>query len=149
GTYNFTAQWGDGNQSTITAYNQAAVTHTYASAGTYTVTITGTIKGFQFSGSGDGPKLLNISGWGPLNLGNGGNYFSGASNLTITATDNLDLTGTTTLTYAFNNCASLTTVPSMNSWNTSAVTDMSYMFYGTSLFNQNIGSWDTSSVVTT
>ena len=28
GTYNFTVSWGDGSQSTITAWNQAEVTHT-------------------------------------------------------------------------------------------------------------------------
>ena len=29
GSYNFVVEWGDSTTSTITAYNQAAVTHTY------------------------------------------------------------------------------------------------------------------------
>jgi surface protein len=33
----------------------------------------------------------------------------------------------------------------IGSWDTSSVTDISYMFYNT-VFNQDIGSWDTSSV---
>jgi len=146
GTYNFTVSWGDGTQDTITTWNAAATTHTYPTAGTYTVRITGTITGWRFNNTGDRQKILNISSWGPLRLGNAGGYFYGASNLTITATDVLDLTGTTTLSSAFRDCAALTTVPSMNSWNTSAVTNLGAMFRDSALFNQNISSWNTSSV---
>ena len=34
----------------------------------------------------------------------------------------------------------------IGSWDTSKVTDMSYMFVGAAAFNQAIGSWDTSKV---
>ena len=34
----------------------------------------------------------------------------------------------------------------IGNWDTSSVTDMKYMFYGTSAFNQDIGNWDVSSV---
>ena len=34
----------------------------------------------------------------------------------------------------------------IGSWNTSAVTDMQYMFYRAKKFNHPIGSWDTSAV---
>ena len=33
GNYNFTVDWGDGNQDTITSYNQNEVTHTYSNSG--------------------------------------------------------------------------------------------------------------------
>jgi hypothetical protein len=38
-TYNFTVDWGDNSESTITAWNDSDLTHTYSSPGTYTVTI--------------------------------------------------------------------------------------------------------------
>jgi surface protein len=171
GTYNFTVDWGDGSKNTITTWNDANATHTYASAGTYTVTINGTITGFRFGDGGDKLKITNISQFGNLKLGNNASYFSGAANLTITATDILDLTGTTNLFKMFSNCSSLTAIPSANSWdlsqvtsirgmfmnapkfnqdisswNTGNVTDIGWLFYGASSFNQNIGNWNTSKV---
>ena len=84
---------------------------------------------------------------GLLQLGNSGNYFDGAANLEITATDIPNLEGTTNLERAFRDCSSLTTVPSMNDWDTSQVTDMSGMFFNANTFNQDIGGWDISSVL--
>ncbi|NBT57599.1 BspA family leucine-rich repeat surface protein, partial [bacterium] len=118
GTYNFTVDWGDGTSNTITSGTDANRTHTYATAGTYTVTINGTITGFRFENPGDRQKITNISKFGSLRLGNNGSYFDSANNLTITATDALDLTGTTNLSSAFTGCTSLTTAPSMASWDT-------------------------------
>ncbi|NBV51538.1 BspA family leucine-rich repeat surface protein, partial [bacterium] len=145
GTYNFTVFWGDGTQNTITAWDDANATHTYANPGIYTLTIQGTITGFRFNNTGDRGKITNISQFGRLRLGNNGSYFLGASNLTITATDALDLTGTTNLSMAFRGCASLTTAPSMENWDTSNVTSMVWMFRS-SAFNQNISTWNTSNV---
>jgi surface protein len=146
GTYNFVVDWGDSSTSTITAWNDAAKTHTYASAGTKTVTITGTITGWQFNNGGDKLKMLTISSWGPFKFGDTGYYFYGASNLTITATDVPDMSGTTDMRWAFYNCLALTTVPSMNNWDMSSVTNMLAIFANASLFNQNIGSWNTANV---
>jgi surface protein len=145
GTYNFNVEWGDGTQSTITTWNQAQATHTYNSSGTYTVTISGIITGWKFGGEGDRSKILEISSWGPFKFGNTGQYFTGANNLAITATDKPDMAGTTTMSEAFRDCSSLTTVPNMDTWDMSAVTDMSLMFMGATAFNQPIGSWNTSS----
>lgn len=145
GTYNMMVEWGDGTASNIKVYNDAAVTHTYSSAGTYNVRIFGTCTGWQFNNGGDKLKLLNISKWGPFKLGNTALYFHGCANLTITATDILDLTGTTDFTNAFRACASIVTIPSINSWITSAITNMSSAFQDNVALNQAF-SFDTRSV---
>jgi surface protein len=109
GTYNFTVDWGDGSPiDTITVWNDPLTLHTYALAGTYTITITGQIEGFRFNNTGDRAKIFSISSWGPdFRLGNSGNYLSGCSNLDLSfVSDILDLTGTLNMANSFNNCTS-------------------------------------------
>ena len=146
GSYNFTVIWGDGNVEKISAWDDAKVTHTYASAGTYTVIIRGEITGWRFNNGGDKTKIYDIIEWGPLRLGNNNGYFQGCVNLTVSATDILDLTGTTTFRDAFYDCSSLATVPSMNEWDISNITSTYAMFYNCQLFTQDISNWDVSSV---
>ena len=146
GVYNFTVGWGDGTSDTITSWNQAEVTHTYSAPvlSSYTITISGTLKGWRFGNVGDRLKILNISQWGNVNFGNNGGYFQGAANLTSNATDAPDLTGTTSLSSAFWGAGLLN--GGLAKWNTSQVTDMSNMFVDATSFNQDIGAWDTSNV---
>jgi surface protein len=159
GNYRFLVDWGDGSSNIITTYADINTTHTYSVAGTYTVKITGLIAGMAFGNTGDRLKLLSITQWGSFILGTiEGSYFYGCSNLTLdSVTDVLNLSGrlisfsviqdkTTSLTNAFRDCTSLTTINRMDEWDTSEVTLMSSMFQGATLFNQYIGSWNTSSV---
>lgn len=150
GTYACTVSWGDGTTSNITTYNDAAWTHTYSVAGTYTVIISGTFNGIQFNNGGDKLKLLNISQWGTgFTLGNTDSYFFGCANLTITATDVLSMVGTTTLNKVFSGCAAITTIPSLNSWDFTAITTMASMLQNCPLFNQAINFTTSSSLTTT
>lgn len=111
GTYNFTVDWGDGNSDIITAYNQAERVHTYSSAGTYTITITGVISGWLFSfGSTDRPKIKDVSSWGVLNIEDQ-SAFRSCVNLTCSATDTLQTVGMTNTERMFRGCSSLTTAP--------------------------------------
>jgi len=143
GPYNFVVDWGDGTNDTITS---TSAIHTYASAGMYIITITGTIIGWCFNNWGDKLKMLEIVQWGCLQLGNMGSYFYGCSNLQLTASDNLNLTATTNLYRSFMNCVGLGSSGTSNGWDVSGVTDMSWMFCAASTFNQPIGSWNVSSV---
>jgi surface protein len=131
-----TVNWGDGN-------SDALNTHTYATGGTYTVTIPNTVTGFRFNNGGDRRKLIEVVNCGGLVLDNNGMFF-GCSNLNITATDAPTIS-TTSLYRTFRDCPSLTTID-LNSWDVSSVTNMSQFFFRCTNFIQGIGSWDTGSV---
>jgi surface protein len=143
GTYNMVVNWGDGSSDTITAYNQPAATHTYAAVGIYEVTITGVCNGWSYNQWGDGSKLTDVKQWGSdFRLGNTGNNFDGCGNMVITATDVLNMTGTTNLYAMFKDCAKLDRLPNFD---TSLVTKMSYLLSGCTIFNASIAVLDTSS----
>lgn len=150
GIYNFRVDWGDGNSDTITVWNQAQTTHTYSATGTYTIRITGTCKGWSFNNTGDRLKILNVSQWGKLILGNlslVSGYFHGCANLNLSSvTDVLDFTGVTTLMDAFNGCTTLTTINRSNEWNISTINSLARTFASCTNFNGNIISWITSAV---
>ena len=147
GTYNFVVDWGDGTTSTITTWNQAETTHTYATAGTYILRIIGTITGFCFNNTGDKLKLLSIQQWGTLRPANNYGTFFGCTNLKL---DNvrglLDMTGMTELTTFFYACSSLVQVNRINEWNLVGITSLNRMFEAARLFNDNVGGWNTSTV---
>jgi len=146
GNYNFEVNWGDGNTDVITSYDQPEVTHTYSSPGSYDVSIKGNISGFNFQLGGDRLKLLNIDSFGPLNVGDGTiseDSFNGCENLTITASDPLDLEGATSISGLFSNCPSITSFPSLQNWDVSNVNDFSNLFRDSTLFNEDISMWNT------
>ncbi len=146
GTYDFVVNWGDGSTDIITSYDQSETTHTYSSEGEYTLIIDGTLYGWQFNNSGDRLKIIEISQWGNIRLGNNGGYFYGCENLMLTATDSPDLTGTTTLYRAFDSCYNLGSTGYMDAWDVSGIINMSYLFTEAYSFNQPLDNWDVSSV---
>ena len=145
GTYSGTIDWGDGN----TDVNDGTVTtHTYATAGTYTVIITGDCIGWDFGQSFSGGNITSVVNWGQLQLGpdNFGYNFAYCPNLDLSSVQGtLNLTGVTNLDGLFYDCTSLTTINNINSWDTSAITSMNAMFQGCTAFNQSL-SFNTSAV---
>ena len=132
GIYDFDIDWGDGNKEyDITSYD---VTHTYDTAGTYTITIDGIIEGFNFrcqSTSAD--MITDILQWGNVKLGTVGHYLSQCPKLNITATDTPDLSEVSNLYRMFSYSTSFN--QDISSWDVSNVTNMSLMFAGASSFN--------------
>jgi surface protein len=139
---NIVVDWGDASTSTITSHTDPAVTHTYASPGTYSISITGTLPGFQFNFSGDRQKILNISNWGVLDITTI-SAFTGCTNLTCTATDAPTIS-TNDLSSTFNNCPNFN--GAIGNWDVSGVNNMVSMFASAAAFNQDISTWDTSAV---
>ena len=96
----------------------------------------------------DGPekaRLTDITQWGKVVWSSMENAFRGCSNLNISAQDIPNLTNVLTTSYMFSSCA-LKNPFNIDNWDVSNVTDMSYMFFGSSTFNQNIGSWNVENV---
>jgi hypothetical protein len=86
GTYNFVVDFGDGNIETITAYNQAEATHTYAVTGVYNVSILGKCTSWQFAISASNVGVSSVTQFGNLLIDTCTGAFSGCNTLvTITA----------------------------------------------------------------
>ena len=143
GTYNYDVDWGDGN---FSANVTSSVQHTYASAGTYTIKISGIYPRIAFNNSGDKDKVLEIQNWGNIAWSSFYQAFRGCSNLELTATDVPDLSLVTSLNAMFRDCIKMVGNTSMNNWDVSTITDMREIFRGASLFNQNIGNWNVGNV---
>ena len=143
GAYAGTIDWGDG---TTSANSYGTHEHTYLVPGDYTITVNGTINGFSFNGGASASQISDISKWGGIIFGNNGGYFNGCINLSISATDSPDFTGTTTFYKMFSDCIRITSIPGISGWDTSLITDMSRMFYGASSFNDDLSAWNVQSV---
>lgn len=146
GTYSGTINWGDGSTSGNTYANNA---HTYVTGGTYTITITGVINGFNTGyNTTDGVSINRVL----TSVNQFGNNFSFGTNdpgkfercklLTSVASD-IPLSGVN-FKQMFNLCTVFN--QDISSWNVSIGGDnMRDMFRQTS-FNQNINSWNVSGV---
>ena len=132
-------EWGDGNTDTISSYNQAEITHTYSSAGTYTIKISDYMRGWKFNNSGDERKMIEISNWG-IYVNTEQSAFFDCLNMDVTATDKPTLEAVGSM---FRNCHNLVTMQP-NDWDVSGLTSFGSMFRGCLKFNSYIGDWDMS-----
>lgn len=143
--YEYTVDWGDGSTD-ATAYTGDA-THTYSTAGTYTVSISGQFDQIFFNDAGDKGKIMSIEQWGSQKWKHLANAFRGCANLTYNATDLPDLSVAGSLSRAFMNATSFT--GNLINWNVSNITDLSSMFEGATSFTSNLTTWNISNVTTT
>lgn len=159
GTYRFTVNWGDGSSDLITTWNQAQVTHTYAAIGTYTITITGFIKGWEFNNLGDRLKIMTLVQWGCLRLGNdmpfgslgsdaiNRGFFYGCENITYTTTtDILNLKGVTNVCGLFRRNYQTTKINNIEKLDVSKVTSAALMFANCVRWNGDVSYFNTSNI---
>jgi surface protein len=154
GTYKFTVNWGDGSSNVITIWNQAEVTHTYAAIGTYTITITGFIKGWEFNNLGDRLKIMTLVQWGCLRIGNGmppldfnRGFFYGCENITYTTTtDILNLKGVTNVGGLFRRNYQTTKINNIEKLDVSKITNANNMFSNCVRWDGDVSYFNTSNI---
>jgi surface protein len=146
--YNFTVKWGDGASENKSASPGStishSISHTYASAGTYVVTITGAFPRIYFNNSGDRQKILAVENWGNIAWSSMEKAFYGCNNLTVPATDAPNLSSVTNMSWMFAFATEFN--DPIGHWTTTNVTNMSSMFAFASNFDQPIGDWNTTNV---
>ena len=148
GTFNATVDYGDGTGSqTVTAYNDSNLTHSFATAGQYTITIDGTFPSVRFNDNVASREALDEV----VDLGDVGwvTFFRGfreCTNLTTFNGGTANTSSVTNMYQVFTGCSSLTTLD-LSNFDTSSANNMSYMFRGcSSLTNLDIKHFDISSV---
>ena len=141
--YNYQIDWGDGfSDENVTG----DIIHTYASAGTYTVLITGDFPRIFFDEVGyDNRKLLSIVQWGDIIWQSMSYAFYGCSNLVGNSSDAPDLSQLSDMSNMFDGASRFN--QDISAWDVSKVNNMSEMFHNARSFNQDISSWDVSSVI--
>jgi len=144
-TYNYSVDWGDG--SAVETGLVGDTSHTYINAGTYEVTISGTLPAFTTAAGGrdNVEKIININQWGDIAWLSMESAFSGSENMTSDAIDLPDLRQVSSMSDMFNGAVNFNA--DIRDWNVSSVTDMSDLFYRATSFNQDISVWDVSSVI--
>ena len=146
GTVNCTVDWGDGDP-IETFTTEGTQWHTFATAGTYTVSINGSLTQFGYYDDEDdkgwdgAEYLTEVVDFGSVGLTSLSGAFADADNLSAVP-DTLP-PAVTDLSYCFylNNKASVT---NLNLWDVGHVTNMSAAFLEAPVFNQDISTWDVS-----
>ncbi len=166
---NFTVDWGDDSSSEITSHDDSDITHIYAEAGDYTVTISGTLEAWNFDSEATAHRLklifvkdLGDVGWrslkGAFRQCEALEYLSGGNVSGVTDMSSMfydaeaanpdvsdwDVSNVTNMNSMFSEASVAN--PDVSGWDTSKVTNMSYMFYEADVANPDVSGWDTSKV---
>ena len=146
GTYACTINWGDSSSNTLTVWNSADRVHNYVGAGVYDISISGVFVGWDVNRYFDRLKITEIKQWGALRLINADGHFRACANMSISATDIINLSQMNSFNRSFEGCVSITTIPNINSWDVSGIISLVGIFNECSGFNQSLSNWDVSNV---
>ncbi|MBC6411091.1 MAG: DUF285 domain-containing protein [Ekhidna sp.] len=128
--------------------------HTYATANTYTVAISGTFPHIQFGSvnilaggvvtvSTAAGQIRTVEQWGDIEWASMNNAFTGCNNLTTADDAGVpDLSNVTDMSFMFANSSFSGDI---STWDVSSVTNMTGMF-SNSTFNGDLSKWDVSKV---
>lgn len=149
GVFNASIDWGDGNVSAVSAYNDANLAHSYATAGTYLVRISGQFPNIKFDWWGEPlSRIYQLGATGLLSL-NGA--FAGSPILTdanvLGSVGVNDLSLVTDCQSAFGDCSAMVNPPDMSGL-TAAITSLNYAFASCSSLAApiDVSNWDTSAL---
>ena len=115
--------------------------HTFVTSGEHTVSFMGTIPHLTFIRQ---TKLKAVQQWGTQKWTSMANMFQYCTNLDSFPTQAPDLSLCTNMSFMFYNATAFN--QPIGSWDVSSVTNMFAMFWEAIAFNQPIGSWNVSSV---
>ena len=140
--YNYTVEWGDG---TMESSVSSDATHSYASPGTYPVTISGTFPAItNQANSNNASKLRTIENWGDISWQSMSFAFANCNNLISTAADIPDLSSVESMNSMFMGASSYN--GEIGAWDVSNVSNINSMFFDASSFDGDISDWDVSNV---
>jgi hypothetical protein len=109
--YDYTIDWGDGTIESINV--TTAQTHTYPTAGEYTITISGIFPRIYFNNGGDKLKLIETVNFGDVGWTSMERAFFGCNNMTISLTcTGVMPSGSYVLSWQ--GCSSLTSFPALD-----------------------------------
>ena len=141
--YNYSIDWGDGS-ATETGIT-GNVSHTYTDFGSYSVEITGDFPRIYFNNSSQKDKITGVDQWGTEQWSSMENSFFGCSKLKFYTSDAPDLSSVTNMSNMFRGCAIIN--QDLNSWDVSNVTNMYRLFERAVKYNQSLNEWDVSNVL--
>ncbi len=141
--YDFKVDWGDGTHGQVTAWDDAEATHTYAQAGTYTLTLSGLVEAWSFWKIPHSKNMITaVTNLGSVGWRNFFGAFLACANLTEVAGG--DTSQVTDMRYMFAHAPLAT--PDTSGWDTAQVTDMAGMFWQAKSANPEVSNWDTAKV---